>query len=117
MATSGAGTGNRNTSRQVSTVSSNPFLWLILTILDIYLWIIIIWVVSSWLVAFGIINPHNQIVRSLLHALNRLTYPVMRPIRRFLPDLGGLDLSPMVAIIGIIFLQKFIVWAYFNFLS
>ena len=98
-------------------MSDNPFLWLILTILDIYLWIIIIWVVASWLVAFGVINPHNHIVRTILYSLNRLTYPVMRPIRRILPDLGGIDLSPMVAIIGIIFLQKFIVWAYFNYFS
>ena len=95
----------------------NPFLWLILTLLDIYLWIIIIWVVASWLVAFNIINPHNQIVRTILLALTRLTNPVMQPIRRILPDLGGIDLSPMVAIIGIIFLQRFIVWLYFNYLS
>ena len=95
----------------------NPFLWLILTVLDIYLWIIIIWVVASWLVAFNIINPHNQIVRTILLALARLTDPVMRPIRRVMPDLGGIDLSPMVAIIGIIFLQQFVVWVYFNYLS
>jgi len=93
----------------------NPFLWLILTILDIYLWIIIIWVVASWLVAFNIINPHNQIVRTILVALARLVEPVVGPIRRIMPDLGGLDLSPMVAIIGIIFLQRFIVWVYFNY--
>ncbi len=97
-------------------MSGNPFLWLVLTILDIYLWIIIIWVVMSWLVAFNIINPHNQFVRTVLLALARLVEPVMRPIRRVLPDLGGLDLSPMVAIIGIIFLQRFIVWVYFNYL-
>ena len=98
-------------------MTSNPFLWLILTVLDIYLWIIIAWVVASWLVAFNIINPHNQIVRSILLALARLTEPVMRPIRKLLPDLGGIDLSPMVAILGIIFLQRFIIWAFFNYLS
>ena len=98
-------------------MTSNPFLWLVLTVLDIYLWIIIAWVVASWLVAFNIINPHNQVVRSILLALARLTDPVMRPIRRLLPDLGGIDLSPMVAILGIIFLQRLIIWAYFNYLS
>ncbi len=98
-------------------MGGNPFLWLIITVLDIYLWIIIIWVVASWLVAFNVINPHNQFIRTILHALSQLTEPVMRPIRRVLPDLGGLDLSPMVAIIGIIFLQKFIVWLYFNYLA
>jgi YggT family protein len=96
--------------------TANPFIWLLFTILDIYLWVIIIWVVSSWLIAFNIINPHNQIVRTILLTLARLVEPVMRPIRRVLPDLGGLDLSPMVAILGIIFLQRFICWAYVNYL-
>jgi len=93
-------------------MSSNPFLWLILTILNIYFWIIIIWVVASWLIAFNVVNPHNHFVRQVLYGLSRLVEPVLRPIRRFLPDLGGLDLSPMVALIGIMFLQQFVVWAY-----
>jgi YggT family protein len=92
----------------------NPFLWLILTVLDIYFWIVIAWVVASWLIAFGVINPHNQIVAQILYALSRLVEPVLRPIRRFLPDLGGIDLSPMVLIIGILFLKQFVLWAWFR---
>ncbi len=96
---------------------SNPFLWLILTALDIYFWIIIVWVVASWLIAFNVINPHNQFVRQVLHGLSRLVEPLLGRIRRFLPDLGGLDLSPMVALIGIIFLQRLIIWLYVNYIA
>ena len=95
---------------------SNPFLWLILTALDIYFWIIIVWVVASWLVAFNVINPHNHFVRQVLYGLSRMVEPVLSRIRRFLPDLGGLDLSPMVALIGIIFLQLLIIWLYDNYI-
>ncbi len=96
---------------------SNPFLWLILTALDIYFWIIIVWVVASWLIAFNVINPHNPFVRQVLYGLSRLVEPVLGRIRRFLPDLGGLDLSPMVALIGIIFLQRLIIWLYVNYIA
>ncbi len=96
---------------------SNPFLWLILTALDIYFWIIIVWVVASWLIAFNVINPHNHFVRQVLYGLSRLVEPVLGRIRRFLPDLGGLDLSPMVALLGIIFLQRLIIWLYVNYIA
>ena len=68
-------------------------------VLDIYFWILIATVVVSWLVAFNIINGHNNFVRQIRYALFRLTEPVLGPIRRFLPDLGGLDMSPLIAII------------------
>ena len=60
------------------------------------MWIIIIQAILSWLVAFNVINTHNHFVRSLLHALDRITAPLYRPIRRIMPDFGGLDFSPMV---------------------
>lgn len=88
----------------------NPFIWLILTIIDIYFWIILITVISSWLVHFGIINYSNPTVRSILGALQALTDPVLRHIRRFMPNLGGLDVSPVVALIGLQFLQYLIVY-------
>ena len=83
----------------------HPILWLILTILDIYVWILIAAVIVSWLVAFNIINRSNEIVRQVTYALFRLTEPVLAPIRRFLPDLGGLDISPVIAIIVIYFIR------------
>ena len=95
----------------------NPFLWLVLTVLDIYFWIVIAWVVSSWLVAFNIINAHNGVVAQILYGLSRLVEPVLRPIRRFLPDLGGLDISPVIALIGITFLRQLIVWLWFSYIT
>jgi YggT family protein len=81
-----------------------PFLWLILTIIDIYFWIILATVILSWLVGFNVVNRSNPFVRQVGTALERLTEPLLRPIRRFLPDLGGIDLSPIVLLIGLQFL-------------
>ena len=82
----------------------NPILWLIHTAINIYFWIILAMVVMSWLVAFGIVNRSNPYVRQIGYALDRLTDPLLRPIRRVLPDLGGLDISPIILLIGLQFL-------------
>ena len=81
-------------------MSMNPFLWLILTIINIYFWIILAMVILSWLVAFNVVNRSNPFVRQIGQALERLTEPLLRPIRRVLPDLGGIDISPIVLLIG-----------------
>jgi YggT family protein len=88
----------------------NPILWLVLTVIDIYFWIILATVIMSWLVAFGIINGSNPYVRQIGYALKRLTEPLLGPIRRFLPDLGGLDMSPIVLLLGLQFLKYLIVY-------
>jgi YggT family protein len=62
-------------------------------------WIIIIQAILSWLVAFNVINTYNDFVRSVLIALDRMTAPLYRPIRRIMPDLGALDLSPLVVLL------------------
>ena len=67
-------------------------------------------VILSWLVAFNIINRQNDIVRQVTYALYRLTEPVLAPIRRYLPDLGGLDISPIVAIIVIYFIRYVVIY-------
>ena len=82
----------------------NPILWLVHTLIDIYFWVILAMVVMSWLIAFGIINRSNPYVRQIGYALDRLTEPLLRPIRRVLPDLGGIDISPIVLLIGLQFL-------------
>jgi YggT family protein len=74
-------------------------------ILYIYLWVIIISVVMSWLIAFGIINTYNRTVAMIGDVLYRLTEPVLRPIRRLLPNLGGLDISPIIVILIIWLIQ------------
>ena len=86
----------------------NPFLWLILTIIDLYFWIILAAVILSWLVAFGIINASNHYVRQIGMALRRLTEPLLGPIRRRLPDLGGIDVSPIVLLLGLQVLRYFV---------
>jgi YggT family protein len=74
-------------------------------LITLYIYIIFAGVVMSWLIAFNVVNAYNPFVRSLWQALNALTEPLMRPIRRRLPDLGGLDISPMVLILGCLFVQ------------
>ena len=90
----------------------NPFLWLILTILDVYFWVILATVVMSWLVAFNVINGANPHVRQVAYALRRLTEPLLGPIRRFLPDLGGIDISPIVLLIGLQFAKQLVFWVF-----
>jgi YggT family protein len=93
-------------------MSMNPFLWLILTIINIYFWIILAMVVLSWLVAFNVVNRSNPFVRQIGQALERLTEPLLRPIRRVLPDLGGIDLSPIVLLIGMQFFGMLVTWIF-----
>lgn len=72
-------------------------------------WIIVIAsAILSWLLAFGVVNSRNQFVATVGGALYRLTEPVYRPIRQFLPDLGGIDLSPLVVLLGLYLLELFI---------
>ena len=88
----------------------NPFLWLILTLLDLYFYVILATVIMSWLVAFNVINGSNPYVRQVGHALRALTEPLLGPIRRLLPDLGGIDISPIVLLLALQFLQIAIVY-------
>lgn len=76
--------------------------------LDIYKWIVIASAVFSWLFAFNVINGRNQFVGMVGNALFQLTEPVYRPIRRVLPDLGGIDISPIIVFILIYFIQSFL---------
>jgi YggT family protein len=88
----------------------NPFLWLILNILNLYFYVILASVIMSWLIGFNVINGSNPYVRQIGYALRRLTEPLLGPIRRFLPDLGGLDISPIILLLGLQFVQYLIVY-------
>ena len=88
-------------------------LMLIDRIIDIYVWVIILSAVLSWLVAFDIVNMRNRFVYLVGDPLNRITEPVYRPIRRILPDMGGLDLSPLIVILGLWFLRD-LMWELFQ---
>jgi YggT family protein len=90
----------------------NPFLWLISTLIQLYIWILIANAVLSWLVAFNVVNPHNNVVRTIGEMLYRLTEPALRPIRQMMPSLGGLDISPDILIILLIFIQRLLFWIF-----
>ncbi len=93
---------------------SNPFLWLVLTALDLYMWVVIISVVLNWLVAFNVINTSNRFVYMVGDFTHRATEPALGRIRRYIPNLGGMDISPVVLILLLIFVQRFIVWGYYQ---
>jgi YggT family protein len=80
-------------------------LYVILLVLDLYIWLLIAAAVLSWLVAFNVVNTRNQVVAMLGDFLYRITEPVLRPIRNMLPSLGGIDVSPVVLILIIILIK------------
>ena len=93
-------------------IDDNPFLWLIHTLIWLYIYILVGTAVLSWLIAFNVVNMRNDIVRSISYFLYQITEPALRPIRAMLPNLGGIDISPVILIIGLMFLDLFVRWAY-----
>lgn len=86
-------------------------LTLVSQLIQFYIWIIIASAVLSWLVAFDVVNMRNRFVYLVGDALNRMTEPVYARIRRFLPDMGGLDLSPIILIFGLMFARN-LMWEF-----
>jgi YggT family protein len=86
-------------------------------LLTVLWWVIVIQAILSWLVAFNVINTYNHFVRSFLSALDRMTEPLYRPIRKILPDFGGLDFSPIVVLLLIVVLQRLLVGAEISLLA
>ena len=84
---------------------------LISTVVTLYIWALILSAVMSWLVNFNVINTQNRFVYIMGDFLHRVTEPPLRPIRRFLPNLGGIDLSPIVLILLLIFARDFVIGA------
>ena len=78
-------------------------------VIQLYIYVVIAGVIISWLVAFNVINQYNDFVRNLLFALNRVTEPALAPIRRMMPDLGGIDISPIILILGLVFVQSVVI--------
>ncbi len=74
-------------------------------LITLYIYVIVFAVVLSWLISFNVINAYNPFVRTLWQAVNAVTEPLLRPIRRFMPDLGGLDISPMILLLACFFVQ------------
>jgi YggT family protein len=80
----------------------------LLLILQLYVYVIIASAILSWLVAFNVVNRHNDFVRSIWNLVTALTEPLLRPIRNAIPSFGGIDISPIILLLGIFFLQRVI---------
>ena len=83
-------------------------LWLFDTVISIYVWIVIAQIVLGWLIQFGIVNARQPFVAQVGEFLWKVTEPALAPIRRRLPDLGGIDISPMVLIIALYFIRMLV---------
>lgn len=77
-------------------------------LLSLYVWIIVIQVVISWLIAFEVINTRNPSAANLVRLLERATEPVFKPLRKYVPPIGGIDLTPLIVIVGIWVLQHIV---------
>ena len=95
-----------STSLAIGAQVMNALLILIDTIFSLYIWSLVIYVIASWLIAFRIINPWQPFVRSILSTLERLHEPLMGRIRNFLPNLGGIDISPIILLLAAQFLRN-----------
>ncbi len=87
-----------------------PFFSLIDMALQFYMLVVFVMVIMSWLIGFNVINRHNQVVDTIWRMVIALTEPVLRPIRNMLPSMGGLDLSPLILLLGIFFLREMNWW-------
>ena len=92
-----------------------PLLNTLMFALNIYIWILIANAIFSWLYAFNVINTRNQFVATVWDAIYRVTEPALRPIRERLPNLGGLDISPIVLILIIMLIQRVISYYIYPF--
>jgi YggT family protein len=81
-------------------------LWLISTVINLYVWCIIISAILSWLIAFNVVNTQNRIIYLVGDTLYRITNPLLRPIRRYMPNLGGIDISPVILILALFFFRS-----------
>jgi len=88
----------------------HALLWLIDTLITIFIWLLIAQAILSWLLAFGVINRYNRGVSTVGDFLYRITEPALRPIRALLPNFGGIDISPIVLILILVFLERLLVY-------
>jgi YggT family protein len=83
---------------------------IMLIVLNLYTWVVILGAILSWLIAFGVVNIRNDLVRAAWNLFLALTEPFLRPIRNFLPSTGGIDLSPIVLLLGVMLVERIIVY-------
>lgn len=80
----------------------------VLLVLQLYVYVIIAWAILSWLVAFNVVNRYNEVVRSIWNFVSAVTEPLLNPIRNIIPSFGGIDISPVILLLGIFFIQRVI---------
>ncbi len=95
----------------------DPLIQVVVIALDLYIWAIIISAILSWLVHFGVVNPSNQFIRMIGEFLWRITEPAMRPLRRLIPNLGGIDVTPVIVILLVFFIQRVLMNVRYELLS
>ena len=83
-----------------------PLISFIVLVIDLYIWVVIASAILSWLIAFNVVNTRNRFVYIVADIAYKITEPVLRPIRRILPSFGGIDLSPVVLILLLGFIQR-----------
>lgn len=88
----------------------NPFVELLVTIIHLYNYVLFAWLILSWLISLGIVNRYQPAVQQINLALFRLTDPLLRPIRKHLPDLGGIDISPIILILLLGFIEHTLIY-------
>ena len=86
-----------------------PLLKLLANVIDLYIWVVVIGVILSWLAAFNVVNTSNRFIYMVADFIYRITEPALRPIRNFLPNLGGFDVSPVVLILILIAAQEILI--------
>ena len=86
----------------------NSFIMLISNVIGLYIWLLILQAILSWLIAFGIINTNSPFINLIGNFLYKITEPLLKPIRSFLPELGGIDISPVVLILLLMFVNDLI---------
>jgi YggT family protein len=82
-----------------------PLIGFIVLVIDLYIWVVIAGAILSWLIAFNVVNTQNRFVYSVADMLYRITEPALRPIRSVLPNIGGIDISPVILILFLLFIR------------
>ncbi len=84
----------------------HAFILLLIDVVNILIWAVVVWAVMSWMVAFDVIDLGNRFVAAVYDTLRRLIDPLLKPIRNFLPNLGGVDISPIILVLALIFINR-----------
>ena len=88
---------------------------IVMVILNLYTWVIIAGAILSWLIAFGVVNIRNDFVRAVWNLFLALTEPFLRPIRNFLPNTGGIDISPIILLLAVMLVERIIIYYLYPF--